>query len=435
VGIVRDGSLGWAAGVGFADLVTGARPNERTLYRIASITKTFTATAVLQLRDAGRLRLDDALTKYLPEFAVVANPFGPIEDVTIRRLLLHRSGLQSEQPVVDPRKATFLRADEVLGMLDRVRVAVPPESAFKYSNLGYEFLGEAVRRLSGLPLTEYVADRITGPLGMASTMHEARGQLAARCAVGYDARHFDDRVAVAREIDSLSVEGDAGLWSSVEDLALWVSQQFRLGTDSVPQGGQVLHGSTLREMHRAVALNDTAWIEAQGLGWYTTREDGVSWVGHSGTMYGFTTNISFEPEERLGAIVLLNGIGPADKLARNLAAEVLPIHRDAADAKQAAAAPPDPAPPAWQELLGAYQEVEFAWDVRIECRGADLVCATSETLETPCVLEPTPDPLAFTVRGGRQSGETALFLRGTDGGVDGLNLGGIPMVRLVPATG
>ena len=66
-------------------------------------------------------------------------------------MLLHRSGLQSEQPVVDPRKATFLRADEVLGMLDRVRVAVPPESAFKYSNLGYEFLGEAVRRLSGLP--------------------------------------------------------------------------------------------------------------------------------------------------------------------------------------------------------------------------------------------------------------------------------------------
>jgi CubicO group peptidase (beta-lactamase class C family) len=66
VGIVRDGSLAWAAGVGFADLATGARPNERTLYRIASITKTFTATAVLQLRDEGRLRLDDTLTKYVP---------------------------------------------------------------------------------------------------------------------------------------------------------------------------------------------------------------------------------------------------------------------------------------------------------------------------------------------------------------------------------
>jgi hypothetical protein len=101
-------------------------------------------------------------------------------------------------------------------------------------------------------------------------------------------------------------------------------------------------------------------------------------------MYGFTTNISFEPEEGLCAIVLLNGIGPADKLARTLAAEVLPVHRDAADARQAAAAPPDPAPPAWQELVGAYQEVEFAWDVRIECRGADLVCATSDSRDALC---------------------------------------------------
>jgi hypothetical protein len=192
----------------------------------------------------------------------------------------------------------------------------------------------------------------------------------------------------------------------------------------------VLHGSTLREMHRAVALNDTAWIEAQGLGWYTTREDGVSWVGHSGTMYGFTTNISFEPEEGLGAIVLLNGIGPADKLARILAAAVHLAHRDARDANLAPAAPPNPTPPAWQELLGAYQEVEFAWDVRVECRGAELVCVTRETLETPYVLERTPDSLVFTIRGGRQSGETALFLRGTDGGVDGLNLGGVPMIRL-----
>jgi len=170
VGIVRDDSLVWVAGVGYADFATGARPNERTLYRIASITKTFTATGVLQLRDEGRLRLDDPLTRFVPEFAVAANPFGPIEDVTIRRLLLHRSGLQSEQPVMDPRKATFVRVDDLIGMLDRVRVSIPPESAFKYSNLGYELLGEVVRRVSGHPLTEYVADRITGPLGMTSTV-------------------------------------------------------------------------------------------------------------------------------------------------------------------------------------------------------------------------------------------------------------------------
>jgi len=161
----------------------------------------------------------------------------------------------------------------------------------------------------------------------------------------------------------------------------------------------------------------------------------VSWVGHSGSMYGFTTNVSFEPREGLGAIVLFNGIGPADKLARALAAAVLPAHRDAGAASRVPAAPPDPTPPAWQGLLGTYREIEFAWDVRIECRGPDLVCVVPDATGDPFVLEPTPDPLAFTVRGGRQSGETAQFLLGTDGGVDGLNLGGVPMVRMVPATG
>jgi CubicO group peptidase (beta-lactamase class C family) len=329
---------------------------------------------------------------------------------------------------------TFVRIDELVGLLDKVRVSIPPDSAFKYSNLGYELLGEVVRRLSGLALADYFVDRITGPLEMASTVHEATGELARRCAVGHDARCFEDRGTVARAVDSLAMEGYGGLWSSVEDLARWISQQFRRGDDAARGPGQVLHGPTLREMHGAAVLNNATWTEAQGLGWYTTRENGVSWVGHSGAMFGFTTNISFEPEEGLGGIVLLNGIGPADKLARALAAEVLPAHRDARALEQAPAAPPAATPLAWQELLGTYQEVEFAWDVRIECRGSDLVCVIPDAAESPFRLEPTPNPLVFTVHGGRHAGEAALFLRGTDGRVDGLNLGGNPMIRLITAT-
>src|SRR4051812_29994988 len=99
VGIVRDGRLVWSHGYGFADREHGRRPDARTLYRVASITKTFTACSILQLRDAGRLRLDDPLVLHVPEAAAIANPFGPVEDVTLRRLLLHTSGLQGGQPI------------------------------------------------------------------------------------------------------------------------------------------------------------------------------------------------------------------------------------------------------------------------------------------------------------------------------------------------
>ncbi len=433
MGIVRDGTLAWTAGAGFADLATGARPDAHTLYRIASITKTFTAAAIVQLRDEGKLRLDDPLVAHVPEFASVVNPFGPIEDVTIRRLLLHRSGLQGEQPVLDPRVLTFVRPDELLGLLDRVRVAIPPDSAFKYSNLGFELLGEVVRRVSGLDLQSYIAERITGPLGMRATACEPMGALARRRATGYDARCFEDRTPISREIDSLAVGASAGLWSSVDDLALWVAQQMRRSDDARRGPGQILDGPSLREMHRAVVLNDGSWTEANGLGWYTTREDGVSWVGHSGAMFGYTTNVMFEPEEALGAIVLLNGIGPADRLARGLLADVLPAHRDARLVAGARAEPPPPTRPEWVELLGTYRDEEFAWDVHVECRVGDLVCVIPETPDDPHRLEPTADPLVFTVHGGRHGGEPALFLRGEGGQVDGLNLGGNPLVRLVTA--
>src|SRR5262245_6890587 len=93
VGVVRDGKLAWTASLGFADRATNRPVTSDTLFRICSITKSFTATAILQLRDEGRLRLDDPLVLHVPEARAIRNPFGPIEDVTIRRLLTHTAGI------------------------------------------------------------------------------------------------------------------------------------------------------------------------------------------------------------------------------------------------------------------------------------------------------------------------------------------------------
>ena len=121
----------------------------KTLYRIASITKTFTATAVMQLRDAGKLALDDPAIAYLPELAAAQSPLGPLETLTIRRMLSHESGLQSEPPGTNWSDVLYeddpnLRSRE----LPRSRFRVPVHTQWKYSNLAYQLLGEIVSRVS-----------------------------------------------------------------------------------------------------------------------------------------------------------------------------------------------------------------------------------------------------------------------------------------------
>jgi len=159
-GVVHGDKLAWAAGAGLADLGaqgTGS-PGTRvtggagTLYRIASITKTFTGTAVMQLRDAGRLELDDPAVKYLPELRGAVSPFAAIEAVTIRRMLSHEAGLAAEPPGTDwsvpvyqgDPQLTLARPGDIVLML-------PPNAQHKYSDLGYQLLGEIVTRVSGIP--------------------------------------------------------------------------------------------------------------------------------------------------------------------------------------------------------------------------------------------------------------------------------------------
>ena len=434
VGVVAGGELAWSLGVGFADQEAARPQDAATLHRIASITKTFTATAILQLRDAGALRLDDPLVAHLPEFRKARNPFGPIEDVTLRGLLTHMSGLQGEMPWDDPRAWPLRLPDELLAVLDRVTVAIPPWSGHKYSNLAFELLAAVVRRTTRRPLPELIASEILEPLGMGSTAHEPGPALAARCAVGYDARSFTDRPPRARPLASATMEGDGGLWSTVEDLARWIGAQLAADPRIHERGrGAILAPATLAEMQHPTFLADpggNAWTDAQGLAWYSTRRpSGLVTIGHSGSVHGFTSNISFRVEDRAGAIVLLNGVGVASLLAAELLEAALGPVR-AARARESAATPPVVCPPALDELLGEYLDPEFGERVRVEWRDGALWLVSQEPDEPDHPLEATDDPLVFTMRVGRPAGEPLVFLRGPSGHVDGANAGGNPFVRL-----
>ena len=144
VAIVRDQELAWAEGFGLADIASKRAMTPETLFGVASISKTFTGAAIVQLRDEGKLSLDDPLAKFTPEFKAVTCHYGRIEDVTLRRLLTHLSGLVGESPTAHWRSANFPTMREILAGLSKSALVIEPHSAFKYSNLGFALLGEVV---------------------------------------------------------------------------------------------------------------------------------------------------------------------------------------------------------------------------------------------------------------------------------------------------
>jgi D-alanyl-D-alanine carboxypeptidase len=423
----RDGLRWWHA-AGFADLDTGRRPDQRTLYRIASISKTVTATAVLQLRDEGRFRLDDPAVSFIPELRRIRNPFGPIEDLTVRRLLMHTSGLQGEVPWQDLDRWWMYTPDELLAVLDRAVVATPPEVDGKYSNFAFELLGILVERVAGQPFQDRVRETILDPLGMNDTVWDPAGDQVDRRAVGYDGRDHDDRPPVARQVDSSRMRADGGLWSTLDDLGRWLGQQLRTDAGLERGGDQVLRASTLKEMHRPAFVTKPDLSEGQGLCWYAVRKGETVLVQHSGALWGYMSNASFSVEGRVGAIVLVNGMGDAASLARELIEDLLPAIKEAAD--RAADEPVPPCPDAYRELLGTYREPESMDDTRIEWRDGHLVMTDTSLVPKIHPLEPTADPLVFTILEGRPGGEPLVFSRGADGRIDRCNAHGYPAMRV-----
>jgi CubicO group peptidase (beta-lactamase class C family) len=429
-GVVLGDELAWSLPYGFIELEAGIEADERTLYRVASVTKTFTGAAVVLLRDEGRLHLDDPLVDHLPEFSAARNPSGPIEEVTIRRLLTHESGLPVESPLFDWAGRGYPPMPDILASLGDVILPVPPDSAFKYSNLGYQLLGELVARLGEMPYEAFVAERLLRPLGMDSSTFAPDDEQRARAARGHDARTFSDHLAPSAE-RSKATTADGGLYSSVVDLARWVSLQFR--TDEERTGGaQILSGRSLAEMHRPRRLLDASWTRAQALAWQVRRRGCEVVVGHSGGTFGFSSCVAFSSREPVGVVVLSNGTAPASALAFDLLERALEAVRTTGPGT---AVLPAPVPEGYRALLGLYAwEDAGAW-VRVEWRDERLVLVWSEEDASTEAqgLEPTDDPLRFVVRGGRETGESCVFRPSASGAIVGLTVRGWPLARLLPA--
>ena len=317
VGLVHDQSLIWAKGYGLADLHRDIPVTPNTIFRIGSISKVFTAIAILQLRDAGSLRLDDPVTMYLPWFSVRKQaPAGP--PITIWHLLTHASGLPSDPPGVDWPTYTIPSRQEIIGSVPDVETLFATGTRYSYSNLGYIILGEIVATVSDQSFTEYVESQILEPLDMSSTDLEPDPDMPG-LAVGYGP-NIPGEARKARpfaDTKSYTPAGDGA--SSVKDMAVLVSLLLR---GQALAGPEVISISTLREMQRVHWLLPD-WQSGRGLGLLVRRVDQQIRVGHVGDSWGFFAGFAVAPAEKHGVICLSNA--DDSSLVRQCVAQVFEI--------------------------------------------------------------------------------------------------------------
>jgi D-alanyl-D-alanine carboxypeptidase len=345
IGIVYDQDLVWAKGYGFADLERRLPATPSTVYRIASISKLFTATAIMQLRDAGKLRLDDPVSDRLPWFSIKkTDEGGPA--ITVRHLITHTSGLPREVDGVNWSDLRFPTRDDMMRVLPGQETTFPPDTEWKYSNLAVSLAGEIVAEVSAEPWSRYVERHILRPLGMAATrVVPERGMPG--LAVGYGRRVPGRGRDVEPFVDMGAESPAANLASNVEDLAKFVSSQLRDG----PVGGQqILRGSTLREMHRIQWLRPD-WQSGWGLGFSVRRAGDEVRIGHGGSLPGHRTQIEFAPAQKLGVIVLTNANdGDPLRYVNQAFALLGPAAAKAATAPETPKVPE----PRWQRYVGRY---------------------------------------------------------------------------------
>ena len=312
VGIVHDQELIAANAFGFANPEARKPAQPDTLYSICSLSKLFTSVALLQQRDAGKLRLDDLVTEHLPWFNIedVHPDDGPI---TIRGLLTHSAGLpaESDYPYWTDADHPFPTRGQIKARLGEQRTLYPASRYFEYSNLGLALAGEIVAATSGKAFGEYIQANILEPLGMRNTFTEFPKALhGERLAVGHSARKRDGSRYVILPYQARGIAPAAGFASNVEDLAKFAMWQFRLMSSG---GTEVIRASTLREMQR-VQWVDPDWKVTWGLGFEVTHQDDRTFVGHSGGCPGYYTHFIMEPKTKIAVILLTNSIGSERRL-------------------------------------------------------------------------------------------------------------------------
>ncbi|MDC0748571.1 serine hydrolase domain-containing protein [Polyangium mundeleinium] len=316
VGIVIDGELVYAKGFGVADVEAKVPVDEGSVFRIASLTKSFTAMAVLQLRDEGKLPLDDPAAKFVPELAGLRYPTRDAAPITLRHLLGHGAGFPEDNPWGD-RQLGLSDSDFSKMMRDGFPFSTSPGSAFEYSNTGFAILGRVITNVSGMDYADYLQTRVLSPLGMNRTVLDERMVEKGHLARGY--RKEGDRLVPEVNLPHGAFGAMGGLYSSLADMARYVAYHLSAWPPRDEREAGPVRRSTLREMHvmgRATGLFSSPGLGEEppsarasgysfGLGTFETCEF-TRGVSHTGGLPGYGSVIQFLPDHGVGVIAMSN---------------------------------------------------------------------------------------------------------------------------------
>jgi len=402
VGVVSDQELVWAKGFGFAEVNAKLPMTPTTKFRMASHSKLFTAIGIMQLREDGKLRLDDPVVKYLTWFK--AKPAGDDDGpITIEQLLSHSSGLQREAGD-HWTSFEFPTADELRLLYADRQAAFAPSVRWKYSNLAYAVAGMIIEQVSGERWSDYVDRNIFKPLGMLDSSVDKN---VPELAVPYGRRMPDGSREVLPFVDARGMAAATGVTSTLDDMAKFVSAQFRKG----PRGGsQIVSTGSLREMHRVRSVEEN-WTSGTGLGFDISRIKDRTWIGHGGGYPGNTTQTLIQLDDKVGVIVLTNtnDSNPSD-IARQLIATV-----GQAVATASASKPATRWDPTWARFAGLYRGRGGDSNVVLLNQKLVIVTPNAPNIDNPITLEPLGEGRFRFVAptGGGAVGEVVRFVEQT----------------------
>lgn len=302
VGISVGDEVVFTAAHGLADVAAGTAASTSTRFRIASHSKVFTATAIMQLVEEGRLRLDDRVADHLEWFAS-DDPDSELAHITVRQLLSHASGLTRDGVTTHWHDDDFPSLDGIIDQTASMPVLATYEH-LKYSNIGFTIAGQVIEAVTGRSYEEHVTEALLEPLGLSSTTPDLPGDMSEH-AVGYP-RWLPGRDRVPFDHVGARVMNSAtGFSSTVPDLLRWY-QAHRFGS------GDLLHDRTKREMQRLqFEGRDMRW----GLGFSIEKAGKMQFSTHGGGYPGFITHSGVEQSHGLAIVVMTNaGDGPARDL-------------------------------------------------------------------------------------------------------------------------
>lgn len=349
--VAKDARVVFRKGYGMANLELGVRIEPHMVFRLGSITKQFTAVAILMLAEEGKLALDDPITRFLPDYPTHGHT------ITVEHLLTHTSGIKSYTSM--PELSSLWRKDMALPELIDFFKDQPPEFApgerFAYNNSGYVLLGAIVERASGQGYEQFLERRIFEPLGMRHTSYDHTERIVPGRVAGY--QKGSDGLENAPYLSMTLPHAAGALMSSVDDLALW---------DAALSTERLVTQESLRRAWTPARLSNGA-STGYGYGWGITAYEGHRIIEHAGGIHGFLTDAKRLPDDRLFVAVLMNssaGEPPPTYLAMKIAAVTIgrPYH-------DPVAVPLEPAVLARYE--GVYRDEQGAQQERAVIRKGD----------------------------------------------------------------